>query len=306
MNDEVSGPDSAPRLVNNAWTGFIFAPLCGHLLFALTLLISDVASSGGVSDEVKGLLLFTSTLGLVATYLVVGLIGLPTAYALERISALNLWTLNLAAMVWTILALVALHAADGMRITDLFTYVGISSLLGVAFLLAPFILLMSTVFFWITTQQKQLRFSTSSLLILVAIVATALSATSIIWAAIQPRVVVCVRHPNGARLLVTQDWRGEPFDTSIFFDDGRGSWRWYYFEHEDWYWGNADSSIAGNEIRVSSGGRSVTIDTLTGRCRRTRRDGRDWTTDKSTRTSRIPPVSSEIIDRLTISLSSDE
>ena len=115
----------------------------------------------------------------------------------------------------------------------------------------------------------------------------------------EPRVVICVRHPNGSRLLVTQTWHGEPFNTVVFFDEGDGIWRWYYYEHEDWYWDTATGKIVGDEIHVNAWKRSVVINTVTGECRRVRTDGKDWTTRRSTRTDRLPRVSAETIERMT-------
>jgi hypothetical protein len=113
-----------------------------------------------------------------------------------------------------------------------------------------------------------LRYNIKTLLILTAIIASVLSAILIVDGAIQTRAIVNVDHPNGPRLRVIQYFNYQPelFTTSIYFDDGDGEWRWYYFDHEDSYWGGADVEIADNEIRVTSKYRNIEFDTSTGEC----------------------------------------
>ena len=81
-------------------------------------------------------------------------------------------------------------------------------------------------------------------------------------------MIVSVDHPNGTRLRVTQQFNHQPelFTTSIHFDDGDGRWRWYYFDHQDFYWGSADAEIAGDRILVTARDRRIDFDTSTGRC----------------------------------------
>ncbi|MFK8112381.1 MAG: hypothetical protein AB8B91_09270 [Rubripirellula sp.] len=291
--------DSAHSLAANAWVGYLVAPLCVHFLFAASMLLCDLSPALGISRSVQELVVFTLTFGLAATYFLFGLIGLPTAYVLHRMSVLNLWSVNVAAIVWSMLLISLLQLVAGAKLMDLLALDGLSSILAGVAVMLPFVLLLASTFFLVATKKIRYRFSIKSLLIVIAITAASLSSTSLIRNAIQPRVVACTSHPSGARLMVTQEWGGEPFDTSIFFDDGDGNWRWYYYDHEDWYWGSAECQIVGDAIRVSSTHRSIVINTQTGECSRARPDGRDWTTAKSNRASRRPPVSVETIDRLT-------
>ena len=69
------------------------------------------------------------------------------------------------------------------------------------------------------------------------------------------------------------NYQPELFTTSIYFDDGDGEWRWYYFDHQDSYWGGAEVEIADSEIRVTSKYRNIEFDTSTGECT-TLRSGR--------------------------------
>ncbi len=84
-----------------------------------------------------------------------------------------------------------------------------------------------------------MRYSTKTLLILTAIVASLLAMTLMVNSAIKTRVLASVDHPNGTRLRVVQYFNYQPelFTTSIYFDNGDGNWHWYYFDHEDSYWG---------------------------------------------------------------------
>ena len=79
--------------------------------------------------------------------------------------------------------------------------------------------------------------------------------------------------------------------TEIFFDQGDGKWRWYYYDHEDSYWGSASYEITGSQIDITSlGNRRILFDTATGDCRWTNASGRSRETDRSTRTEVEPPV----------------
>lgn len=137
-----------------------------------------------------------------------------------------------------------------------------------------------------------MRFSLKRLLVVITSLAVILSAVLLIRAAWNPRAVVNIDHPNGTKLLVTQEYgvASEPFVTEIFFDDGDGNWRWYYFDHEDEYWGSVNTQIEGNRIRVSSEHRKILFDTKTGECTITNSQGKTWTSYKSESIGRIPPT----------------
>ncbi|MFT5302935.1 MAG: hypothetical protein ACI814_003752 [Mariniblastus sp.] len=113
-----------------------------------------------------------------------------------------------------------------------------------------------------------MRYNIKTLLILTTIIAFVLSAILVVNGAIQTRTIVNVDHPNGTRLRVIQFFNDQPelFTTSIYFDDGDGEWRWYYFDHQDSYWGGAEIEMADNEIRVTSKYRNVEFNTSTGEC----------------------------------------
>ena len=106
--------------------------------------------------------------------------------------------------------------------------------------------------------------------------------------AVATRTVVSEDLPNGTRIRIIQEFTGEPFNTSIYFDDGDGQWRWYYYDHEDWYWGSADTDYANGVLYVASGNRSVVFDTTTGDCQINGSQLGKKTTEKSSRIASLP------------------
>lgn len=81
------------------------------------------------------------------------------------------------------------------------------------------------------------------------------------------RAIVSIDYTDGRRIRVVQNMRGEPFDTKVFFDSGDGRWGFYYYDHEDWYWNEAEVESAGETVRISRRGRcTVELNTSTGAC----------------------------------------
>jgi hypothetical protein len=56
-----------------------------------------------------------------------------------------------------------------------------------------------------------------------------------------PRIVGRSVTPEGVELCVVQkcNWEAEPFTTSFVFRKPGGQWGWFYYDHQDWYWGHA-------------------------------------------------------------------
>ena len=56
-----------------------------------------------------------------------------------------------------------------------------------------------------------------------------------------PRVVGQAVSPEGVEMCVVQryNWSGEPFTTSFVFRKPGKNWGWFYFNHQDSYWGNS-------------------------------------------------------------------
>jgi hypothetical protein len=281
---------------NSFWIGLLIAPASGLLLFVGTfLLIHYTQYQGyltGISDGIILSFILLLTYGLVAAYVLVGVVGLPTAYLLQRKSTLNLFTINIAALCWTVAMLIGLRLLAFSANASAPITAEIATVLKGTFFIAPSVLFSATIFYWIVTKHSVIQFGLKLLLMLVTIFCASLSVASVIRSAIEPRAVVSVDHPNGTRLLVTQEFSviSEPFVTEIFFDDGDGNWRWYYYDHEDTYWGSADYEIAGSEIHISSGKRKIQIDTLTGECTVSNVDGQTRTHGKSTKMDSLPPT----------------
>ena len=108
------------------------------------------------------------------------------------------------------------------------------------------------------------------------------------YSIVKTRLVVNVDHPNGSRLRVVQKLGYESFYTAIYFDDGDGQWRWYYYDHNDAYWGSASILIDDNVIKITSDQRRIEMDTKTGDC--TISDARENSTimRKSTKIVSLP------------------
>ena len=133
-----------------------------------------------------------------------------------------------------------------------------------------------------------MKFSLKHMFVATALIGAALAVGLFIASIVKTRSVVSIDHPNGTRLRIVQKFTAELFDTSIYFDDGDGQWRWYYYDHEDWYWGSARSRIEGNLIQITSGERSVEIDTKTGDCTISNGESYRREYDKSTRITELP------------------
>ena len=63
-----------------------------------------------------------------------------------------------------------------------------------------------------------------------------------------PRVVGRAVAPDGTEMCVVQqcNWNAEPFTTSFVYRRPGTNWGWFYFDHEDWYWGVSGVSLDTN------------------------------------------------------------
>jgi hypothetical protein len=66
---------------------------------------------------------------------------------------------------------------------------------------------------------------------------------------LSPRVIVRAVAPNGIEFCMVQTI-GEPFNTSAHYRKPGGSWGWFYFDHEDWYWARGRARIAPGEKAI--------------------------------------------------------
>ncbi len=89
----------------------------------------------------------------------------------------------------------------------------------------------------------RLQFRIPHLLLLTTAIAVSLASWLMIRHATSTRVIAAIDLPQNKRFRVVQTFGGEPFDTKIFYDSGDGRWGFYYYEHEDWYWNDAEVKL---------------------------------------------------------------
>jgi len=68
-----------------------------------------------------------------------------------------------------------------------------------------------------------------------------------------PRVVGRAVAPDGTEMCIVQqcNWNPEPFTTSFVFRKPGSNWCWFYFDHQDWYWGASRATLdTNNQIAV--------------------------------------------------------
>ena len=68
-----------------------------------------------------------------------------------------------------------------------------------------------------------------------------------------PRVVGRAVAPDGTEMYVIQrcNWEVEPFTTSFVYRRPGTNWGWFYFDHQDWYWGSSRVSLDNsNQVAV--------------------------------------------------------
>jgi len=60
-----------------------------------------------------------------------------------------------------------------------------------------------------------------------------------------PRVIARAVAPDGTEFCVVQtcNWDLEFFTTSCYYRKPGGQWGWFYYDHEDWYWGRGRAQI---------------------------------------------------------------
>ena len=67
-----------------------------------------------------------------------------------------------------------------------------------------------------------------------------------------PRVVGRAVAPDGTEMCIVQEfnWSAEPFTTSFVYRKPGGQWGRFYFDHEDWYWGNSRATVDTNALKA--------------------------------------------------------
>ena len=100
--------------------------------------------------------------------------------------------------------------------------------------------------------------------IIAASVAVVFVATAIIFARhiAQPRLVARAVAPDGTEFCVVQtcSWDFDFFTTSCYYRKaGHDRWGWFYYNHEDWYWGHGRAEVdpAAKRITIYRAGRAT-------------------------------------------------
>jgi len=68
-----------------------------------------------------------------------------------------------------------------------------------------------------------------------------------------PRIVARAVSPDGVEMCIVQEcnFSTEPFTTSFVYRKPGADWGWFYFDHEDWYWGTGRVSVdTSNQVAV--------------------------------------------------------
>jgi hypothetical protein len=73
------------------------------------------------------------------------------------------------------------------------------------------------------------------------------------WYINGPRVVARAVAPDGTEFCVVQtcNWDLEFFTTSCYYRKPGGKWGWFYYDHEDWYWGHGRAEVDSAAKRIS-------------------------------------------------------
>jgi hypothetical protein len=99
-----------------------------------------------------------------------------------------------------------------------------------------------------------------ALIILVVIV---VAATGLFcWHIRVPRIVARAVTPDGIEMCIVQqcNWSPEPFTTSFVYRKPGTGWRWFYYDHQDNYWGGGRVLLDTNtHVAVFYRGSSPTV-----------------------------------------------
>ena len=72
-----------------------------------------------------------------------------------------------------------------------------------------------------------------------------------------PRLVAYAKASDGTEFCVVQkcNWDLEFFTTCCYYRKPGGRWGWFYFDHEDWYWGRGRPEVdtIAKQIRIYRG-----------------------------------------------------
>ena len=67
-----------------------------------------------------------------------------------------------------------------------------------------------------------------------------------------PRIVALTFAPDGTELRVVQSHTvGIEFRTEVYYRRPNGPWGWFYYDEDDWYWGQGRAEVDTEAKRIS-------------------------------------------------------
>ena len=173
-------PATAPYNNKALWCAYLIAPAVAPALFAVVFFVVGMmalslrnSENAGTPAGVLMVPALALTVGMIASYIVAGVIGMPIAFGLRRKSRLNGYTIHGAAFTWSLvlsmLLAIAISIRPGQPVSNMIG-IWILQTLFICLMLSPFILLSATTFWWIASRDKR-RFSLKWVLALTAVVA---------------------------------------------------------------------------------------------------------------------------------------
>ncbi len=74
----------------------------------------------------------------------------------------------------------------------------------------------------------------------------------IVWHISKPRVIARAVAPDGTEMCLVQrcNWGGEMFTTSFYSRKPGMGWGWFYYDHQDNYWGRSRVELDTNSGRA--------------------------------------------------------
>jgi hypothetical protein len=145
------------------WWAYAFAPAVAPILFAVVVFVVGSAylamnpEDTGTPIGVIVIPLISLTVGVICSYFVAGVIGMPIAFFLRRRNSLNGYTIHGAALIWSIVLAVLLSIGIYAYTTPP-RPAAVEFLLpslGLFVMLAPGILLSATIFWWMVCRDKR-------------------------------------------------------------------------------------------------------------------------------------------------------
>lgn len=145
------------------WWAYAFAPAVAPILFAVVVFVGGSAylamhpEDTGTPIGVVVIPMISLTVGVMCSYFVAGVIGMPIAFFLRKRDSLNGYTIHGAALIWSmvlaVLLSIGIYASTTPPRPAAVEFILPS--LGLFVMLAPGILLSATTFWWMVCCDKR-------------------------------------------------------------------------------------------------------------------------------------------------------